>query len=231
MSKKEDFIQAVVDSISTEAQQFAAEIVEAGIDTFIQGGLLNNIPIVSAAMRVYKIGKSFIELHFLRKMAAFIEAFNRGIIDEEKREYYKKRIKEHADKNNQEIEYVLVLLSRYVDIDKAKILAAFCLAYLDQRIDASTFFKASEALDRLLPGDYEELGKCQWINLQDNDVSDSLLRLVALGLVVSHNKGTTVGNTVGTILIPDSTIKDYELTGFGQIFLDCILSYETVLSK
>ena len=43
ISKKEDLIQAVVDSISTEAQLDAAEIVEAGIDTFISEGFLKKI--------------------------------------------------------------------------------------------------------------------------------------------------------------------------------------------
>lgn len=70
-----------------------------------------------------------------------------------------------------------------------------------------------------MPEDFVELQKRNWIDIEDRFVSDSLLRLVSLGIVFSTSKEVTTPNTIGSITIPALTKKDYLLTTFGSIFL------------
>ena len=101
-------------------------------------------------------------------------------------------------------------------------LAKTYLAYLEKRISWVELTVFSEIIDRLLPGDYEELKKGNQLNISDKSVSDHLLRLIAMGLMVSHVKDVAVATTVGSISIPAQTEKDYEITAFGKTFLECL---------
>lgn len=210
---------ALSESLSEEATLFTTGLLEVGLDAVMEDGILKEVPILSTAVGLYKIGHSLKERHYVKKLGSFVVALNNGIVDEEKREYYRNAMKNDPMQRDKEIEYILLLIDRYIHSDKAKMLAKLYLVFLDGGIDWNTFSKSSEILDRLLPGDYETLQIGDWPDVEDTSASDSLLRLVSLGLVVSHNRGTTMNNTVGTIIIPISTIKDYELTAFGEAFL------------
>ena len=213
-----DLSLALSNSISEEVGTIATDILEIGLDSIMDDGLLKEVPILSTAVSAFKIGKSVIERHYVQKLAAFISQMNKGIVDEKQRDYYKSTVKDNPKKRDKELEYILIIIDRYIHADKAKKLAKLYLSYLNNEIDWETFTKSSEILDRLLPGDYQELSLGFWPNLSDSEVSDSLLRLVSLGLVISHNKGAEVDNTVGKLIVPDSTVNDYELTRFGNAF-------------
>ena len=213
---------ALSNSISNEVETTATALLEVGLDSIMDDGLIKEVPILSTAISLYKIGSSIKERHQVKKLASFVMALNNGITDEETQKYYRDAVKDNPKRRDQELEYILILIDRYIHSDKAEMLAKLYLNYLNGSIDWNTFSKASEVLDRMLPGDFQELENRFWLDLDDLYVSDSLLRLVSLGLVISHNKGTHVANTVGTLIIPDSTIKDYELTEFGSAFLRCL---------
>lgn len=208
---------ALSNSISEKVGSVATDLLEIGLDAVLEDGVLKEIPILSTMVSLFKIGNSVKERHDVRKLAAFVAALNNGIIDEEKRDYYKKIVRDNPAKRDKELEHILIIINRYVHINKAELLAKFYLAYLDEEIDWNSFSKAAEILDRLLPGDFQELENNSWSDLNDSDVSDSLLRLISLGLVITHSKAVNV--VAGTLVIPDAEIKDYELTIFGSMFL------------
>ena len=210
---------ALINSISGNICTITTNIAEISLDSILKDGLLKDFPIVSTVVSLYKIGSSIKDRHDIRNLAAFVLAFNNGITDDEKKEHYKSVINSDQKQRNRELEYILILLDRYIHYDKAEMLAKLYLAYLDGKIDWTTLAKAAEVLDRLLPSDYPELLNQCWPDLDDSDVPDSLLRLISLGLVISHSKGATVNNTVGSIVLPAEKKKDYELTGFGKTLL------------
>ena len=214
--------RALSESLSDEVSSLSTDLFEVGLDAVMDDGILKEVPILATAVSLYKIGNSLKERHYIKKLASFIALLNSGITNEKEREYYKSKVKDNPAVRDKELEYILILIDRYIHFDKAKKLAKLYLDYLDESIDWETFSKASEVLDRLLPGDFQELKKCFWNDLDDSNVSDALLRLVSLGLVISHNKGAHVENTSEMLVFPDSTVKDYELTIFGQTFLWCL---------
>ena len=215
----ENLSLSLVNSLSEDASSILSSALEVGIDAITEDGVLKDIPIISTAISIYKIGHNIHERMYLKKLASFVSSLNNAVVDEKAREHYKKRIESNSITSNKELEYILIIIDRYLHIDKARALANFYLAYLDGLISWNDFAKCSEVLDRMLPGDYEELKKQNWIDVEDRMASDSLLRLVSLGIVYFSSKEVSTQNTIGTITIPALTKKDYALTTFGTLFL------------
>ena len=218
---KENLSTALSNSLSESTGNISANLAEVGLDMVVEEGLIRDIPLISTAISAYKIGKGIRELAYLKKMAAFVQAMNDGIPDEKCRALYKMRISADERKRNRELEYILVLIDRYMRPDKAKMLAKLYLAYLDERIVWDEFVKYAEVVDRLLPGDYEELQQKIWTDINDSFVSDNLLRLGASGLVVSREiNNTDVKDHVLVFSAPTS--KNYEITNFGIKLIECV---------
>lgn len=219
---KDDLVLALELSLTEGTKDIAANIAQMGIDAILKDGAFQGIPIVATVTSVYKIGHSIKELHYIKKLAQFVFALNYGVETEEQRQYYISRVLEDRDRANKELEYILVLIDRYIQFSKVDMLVRLYLAYLRKDIIWDSFSIYSEVVDRLMQGDYEELEKGNQLNISDKNVSDHLLRLIAMGLMVSHVKDVTVATTIESISIPAQTEKDYEITAFGKTFLKCL---------
>ncbi len=146
---------------------------------------------------------------------------NAGTADEASRQHYKNLILSDLKRRDKEVEYLLVLIDRYLQSDKAAVLARLYLAYLDGMLLWDELVKYAEIIDRFLPGDYDELTNRAWYDLEDAFVPDSLLRLISLGLVVSHeNSSPKVENAA--LVFPSLVTKDYKITSFGTKLIECI---------
>jgi len=208
------------DALSDEVFNASSDLIEAGLDSVLEDGLLKEIPVISSAVSICKIGDKIRRKTYLKKLSSFVIAFNHGIKDSGKEEYYKSRIVNKSDKNlEKELEYICILIDRYVDYDKPQKMANLYIAFLDGIITWNVFTKSAEALDRLLPGDYQELLKKEWENIEDNNVSDSLLRLTSIGFVIGSSKNPYDKSGNGNLVFPSLTMKDYKLTEFGKTFL------------
>ena len=116
----------------------------------------------------------------------------------------------------------MLIIDKFLDLEKPQKLANLFLAYLDESITWNDFAKCSEILDRFLPGDFSELTKGEWHNIEDNTLSDNLLRLISFGLVYSKSNDITISNTIETLSIPPQSKKDYYLTAFGELLLNSL---------
>jgi len=175
-------------SLTEEVFSITGEYVELGLDALTEDGLFKDIPIVSTAVAVYRIGKSIRERHHIAKLISFLNEINKGIADEEKREQYREKFNSNEKFRNQELEYILILIDRYISFDKPQMLAKLYLAYLDGDIIWEEFTMYAEVIDRFL------LLDCNMLTSQStrfivpiNKSGDSILRLVALGLMTEES--------------------------------------------
>lgn len=200
-------------SLTEDVAGIVGEYAELGLDALVEDGLLKDIPVVSTAVAVYKIGKSIHERHHITKLVSFLNEINKGIADEEKREKYREDFTTNEKFRNQELEYILILIDRYISFDKPQMLAKLYLAYLDGKIKWDEFMQYAEVLDRLLPGD---------IYLSEDgfkyarNKSDSQQRLAALGLM----RGVIPKSPEqrGVISSAPSDLE-YTLTRFGSVLI------------
>jgi len=200
----------------------AAELLETGLDQFLDEGVLREIPFVSTALSVAKLGMSIRERHCVSKLAVFIQEINKGCVNEEKRKIYIEKFKNESKIRNKELEYVLILIDRYISLEKPKMLAKLYWSYLQCGIDWLAFTKYSEILDRLLPDDLVELNKGNQYNIFYLNASDSLLRLVSYGFVVATSTESVTSTTLGEIRIPPQLNCNYTVTPFGTTFMEII---------
>lgn len=216
---------AFSDSLGETAISCASDLAEIGLDAVLDDGIFKDIPILSTVVAIYKIGSSIKERHNLKKLIVFLNEINNGIVDEEKRIKYQQQFKSNEKFRNQEIEYLLVLIDRYISYDKPKLLAKLYLAYLDGAIIWEELTMYAEVIDRFLLLDCRTLisadGK---IIVHRNIGGESVLRLVALGLMTEVTDTSAFiedGNggyalTWGSLSCSHSLDKNYIRTEFGN---------------
>ena len=213
------------DSLTEEVSGIAGEYVELGLDALVEDGLFKDIPIVSTAVAVYRIGKSIRERHHIAKLISFLNEFNKRIADEEKRAKYRQKFISNETFRNQELEYILLLTDRYISFDKPQMLAKLYLSYLDDEIIWQEFTMYAEVVDRFLMLDCNTLtGDAEKIIVPRNIGGESVLRLVALGLMteitetsafVRGNNGN-IGLSMEGLKKATSRNRTYKRTEFGE---------------
>ena len=203
------------------ALDHSAVIADTAIDFMKDPECASSIPFVSIAAAVYHIGKTVRERSHLEKLTEFIREIAAGSIDEKKRQQY--IIGWHADrkKREKELEYLIVIIDRFLHKDMARMLARVYMSFLVGRISWQEVLSYSAVIDRLLPGDYEELKRGDRENIDINDAKDAMLRLVGLGLMISHGKDMQM-QTGEKLFIPVTSSSDYSVTHFGKKFLEII---------
>lgn len=203
-------------SLSEEISDIASEYAELGLDALTEDGLFKDLPFVSSVVAVYKIGKSIRERHHLAKLVSFLNEINRNIVAEEKRQIYRNKFTSNENFRNQELEFILVLIDRYISFDKPQMLAKLYLSYLDEDIEWKEFTKYAEVIDNFLPGDKEffisSMSFCSFFS----SMPDTIIRLSALGLYQEHDWGGDIPITSQRIEIPPKNNVTYRLTDFGQ---------------
>lgn len=213
---EQSLAQAFGSSLTEEVSSIAGEYAELGLDALVEDGLFKDIPIVSTAVAVYRIGKSIREKHHIAKLISFLNEINKGIADKEKRQKYQEKFNSNEEFRNKELEYILILIDRYISFDKPPMLAKLYLAYLDSKIQWVEFTQYAEVIDRLLPGDiYLSSDGLKYAR----NKSDSQQRLAALGLMRGTIPNPSVDNGV---LSFSSAALNYELTKFGRTLLNIL---------
>lgn len=158
-------------------------------------------------------------------MLTFLKGINQGINDTTKRERYREKFQRNEKFRNQELEYLLVILDRYIDYDKPKLLAKLYLAYLDEDIPWKEFTMYASVIDRFLPDDYSTLnGFSDSITVHRCVGGEALLRLVALGLMrdvtnmspFEKNENGNLGLTFAELRSFNTVDKVYRRTEFGD---------------
>lgn len=204
------------DTFNNNALPVLTDFVEVGVDQILNDGLFKDIPIVSAAVSAFKIGKSVSEYFYMKKMNIFVEEVNKNIIDSERIEEYKRKIISDQKRLDRDIKFIIAIIDKYMGLFKPKLLARLFLSYLDKSMGQEQFFEYSEIIDRLLISDL----KCLYYFLTNTGIVKnentveiaSVLRLQSVGFVERNNQLTwgsfdSEHNTEFDYVITDSGIK------------------------
>ncbi len=204
-------------SFCNEVAEFTGEIVEFGIDLGIDNEVLKDVPFVGAAFKLYSIGSKVYDKHCLKKLYSFIFSINDGSGSKELQEKRREKFVENKTHRKKELEYILILIDRYIGVEKPQQLAKLYLAYLDGVIDWNELAKYAEVVDRFLPGDREFLLKERALyHTISVPIPDAFLRLVALGIYEEYMTDISVPTTLGSITIPAKQQKTFKTTTFGE---------------
>ena len=172
-------------SLFDDNNDFLEDILEFGIDSVLEEGLLKDIPIVGFLVGTKNVVQNLQDRNLLNQTLQFIKEFNSGNIDEEKLSKYKVTISNDSNKAEKELGRVLLILNRIFDSKKSKILANFYRNYINGKISWKDFCELSSVLEMLFISDIEILEDIADNKLTDNEDIElyPIDRLNALGLI------------------------------------------------
>lgn len=173
---------ALCDSITDETRNAVAGILEVGLDSILDNGLLKDIPIFSTVIGVYKIGHTVKERHYIKKLAEFIQALNDGVAEDSQVKKFRDKILQNQKRSIEELEYILIIVDRYIGHGKPTIIAKLYLSYLDGALSWEEFSMYSEMTDHLFMSDLVFLRK-EGNQIIPEESSDVALRLTSMGLL------------------------------------------------
>lgn len=208
------------DSVLDNLTDIFGSLSDAEIDILFDNEIVKEIPVISNAISICKAVNGIRERAYLKRLQQFINAMNQGIATSDKVEYYKERLT-NKKQRNKELEYILLLIDRYLHIDKTIFLAKLYLAYLDKSITWNELTIMAEIIDRLLPGDYNTLVASDTFKTERDINTDSIQRLIAFGLFVEDFRATLIKNEEGTVTIDPPELlekreRNYTRTELGN---------------
>lgn len=149
------------DSVFEDNIEIVNDYAEIGIDSFIEEGILKEIPVVNTIVSGLKIAKNIYDRNLLKQTLAFLNEFNSNKIDRRKIEKYKKSIEKDKKKLENELSRVLIILNMNLDKEKSIILAKLYKARINEDIKWEEFIEFTEITNRLFLADLELL-KVMW---------------------------------------------------------------------
>lgn len=218
-------------SIVKNTEDIVLDAAEVVLDSIIDDEIIRDIPIIKYVFTAYKIVDDIKGRFFIRKLQNFVNNFNSGITTEQE---IQRRRAEFVDGNrDRELAYIVVIVDRYLDVDKPAILAKFYLAYLDKTVSWNEFCSYSEVINMLLKDDMKYLIQQETYTIRNNNIAAELLRLSGTGLMNNYqNDSPFVSDGSGRIAVYAGsfdrvTTKEriFSRTDFGRKFVDIVNKY------
>lgn len=205
----------------------AGDIIELGIDSILEDGLLRDIPIVNTIVGTFKFGQNIHDRNLLKQTIIFIQEFNNNSNSEKVQKYiseYKNNITNNPKKAENELGRIMIILNRNIDEIKTRILAKLYLYYIENKINWSEFCDLSEVNEKIFTLDIDVLKD---IFLNNTDFDEQKLhnyqRLVSAGLMKNDSKFDSGTSLKGMLVTENSTQSPkMELTLLGKQFAKII---------
>ena len=221
---------ALKDSLSKNMPDVLQETMEVTLDSFIKDGLFKDLPIIKYVASAYNMVNDIRSWHTIRKLAVFIDEFNRGVLEKDKYEEYIQLLSKDSKRINRELDYIVIIIDRMLELEKSAMLAKLYMAYLEKQISWNEFAKYSIVTERFLCGDYEVLEKGAIQVSDETIIDDAVLRLEALGLMIEKKDNSlfvkrgngNYGITHGSLQKAMSRTREYVRTQFGEKYIQIV---------
>ncbi len=153
----EKFNEKLLSELTTTSKEIVIDYVEIGIDSIFADEIIKEIPVLKTIAAVCNVGIAINERFFAKKIAVFIKEFHEKTISAEKLDKFKVKLESDSRYRDRVMDHVIVLLDRYIDVEKAKIIARFFSAYINELCSLEQFIEMSSSLDLVFLSDCEVL--------------------------------------------------------------------------
>ena len=217
MEENNYLVESFSNSIGSDIVEFTGETVEFTLDVCSgEDSILKEVPFVGAAVKLYNIGSKVHDKHSFYKLKSFITAVNSGTGNPEELDKRREKFLTNAKFRKQELEFLLILIERYIGFEKPNMLGKLYVAYINGVIDWNELSMYAEVVDRFLPGDWNLLDEDRLSLFTPESIDiDGIQRLLSMGLVTERMKKvnffTGSGDKIQTV-----DMEGYALTRFGE---------------
>ena len=220
-----DFNNAINSILDGEDNEALKTITDSPIPSLIEKACFDSVPVLSLIVSAYRIGKTISETFKLKKLARFLLSFQNGIKDV-KRQKFKDRMQDDKVFARKQLDYLLIIIERYLQEEKAEVLSKLFLAYLDEKITWDKFLSYSVSLDFLMIEDIKLLSRFRIsVYPYGNENSSSIARLVVSGFFIEGMPKTGFIEENNALVIKQPSFREYVLTDDGHIFNECMENY------
>lgn len=211
-------------SLFNASEDVISDYLEIGIDSFMNEGVLKELPIVNTIVGVLKVGKNVHDRNLLKQTLTFINEFNNNQISDDKLQRYKITIETNPKRCEEELGRILLLLNNFIDKEKSVMLAKLFKAYVEKIVSWNEFCEYSEIINRLFIQDINLLKMIYNGTVSDTTNRSDLFRverLNSLGIIGLSFKSTRITTING---VQQENRQDSYLTmnNNGKKFMDII---------
>jgi len=165
--------------------ELSTDIAQLSFKMIIEEDLLKEIPIMKTLVSFYNISNSIIARHNVKKVIVFLQEFHSNKIENQKLESFKSKFNSDKKFKEEILETILVLIEKFIIIEKAKILANLFKSHIEEKINWEEFQKLSFVLNNLNPAAYAFLlnyiEKNTPIKINDSIEGEALLMACGIG--------------------------------------------------
>lgn len=191
------------------------ELSEIGVDSLLDDGVFNDIPIVSTVIGLGRTAQNIQDRNLLYQTLHFIKAFNENSISTDKLNKYKQKMEKNPKRAEKELGRVLIILNSMVENKKSLLLGKVYHSYVNEEITWDNFCELSEAISRLFITDLVLLDKIyqKKITVSTQCKNYQVDRLLSIGFINATTKSMVIG------AYGDSNTERYLLLSeFGKLF-------------
>lgn len=232
-TKEMDIVQSTASIIIDYNIDTVIDFAEINIDSFFDNSFLKELPLVKTIYSVAKTGIAIREKHFLKKTLIFIKQLNSNGISNENYQKYKEKLKNNDKDKIKELEHALIIIDRYLEVNKNIILGNLYFNYIDKNITWNQFQELSIIVDNIFLDDLKELEniyKNKFMTMDDINNMISFRRLKTQNLVENIENMSRASDGSISIYYND---YDYKITELGILLFKFGInksSYDSKLS-
>lgn len=153
----DNIVESTANTIANYNLEMAIDLSEIGLDNFLDDSILKEVPLIKTAYSLARTGFAIREKHMLKKTLIFINELNKNGISNKNYKEYKEKLKAKDKFLMRELEHVLIIVDRYIELNKNKILANLYFNYIDKKINWGQFQELSIIVDNIFMSDLDEL--------------------------------------------------------------------------
>lgn len=218
-TEKKDVIKSTAETIVNYNVDTAIDYTEIGLDSLLDNPILKNFPVVKTVYGLAKTGFAIREKHTLKKLIIFIDKLNKNALSSEEYKKYKEKLKKNDKSVLKELEYVLIIIDRYIEIDKNKILANLYLNYIEKNINWNQFQELSIIVDNIFIADSNELENIYvktTITMNEVVNKNSLRRLLTQNLIEEPETTRRISYNSNDCMVTYICDYDYKISQLGM---------------
>ncbi|MBM7571397.1 hypothetical protein [Aquibacillus albus] len=224
-------IDAIMKSLYIdEVKSISSDMIESGIDSFLESEVLQHIPIVKSVHSLAKVSFAIREKYLLAKTIVFIQTLNQGNANTEEIEKRKIAAENNEKWLQKEVELITFHLDRLDEVEKAKITAVFYVQYINQKISWGEYRELLAVVERVFYQDFIQLLDFHNASLEKKKVDEYISAGYDGGVVIKNIRQLKCERllAVGLVQVQRSPVSngihsDYSLSSLGQKFADVLI--------
>ena len=217
-----ELIPSFEQSLTAPSMDLGIDFAEIAIDALFENEIVSEVPVAKTIVALWKTGTALRDRKLLKNSLVFLQEFHSDATISKKIQKHKDHLETDEKFFVAELERILLLLDRFLDCERAQILAKFFKAYINEKITRAEFTEVSDITDRIFPYDLTVLTTAYNENGIDfNDTYNYRIdRLISLGLLENPQRlgkfNIMDGGSISDKEYEKS--KDISITKLGKLY-------------